>query len=258
MPTVFGLNRARLELTGLEEPEELWDRLQEATAQASGLAASNKKLAARVRVLERQLAEAGGLTDDELVAELPKRMSRALESAQGVASDIVRRAKKQEDAIRQKAEGAAAEILRQAEGQAAAMLRQARNEAAAHIARAQAEAGEILTSVQAQRAGVLSELEGEVSVLQQRIKLLERNQHRLVQAYDVVEQTLADARQALGRDDARRPAAGTNGAGTNGGGAGREPVPRPVRATRALDAEATQRSSPFRVFDWAPAASQAG
>lgn len=255
MPTVFGLNKARLELTGLEEPEELWDRLQEATAQASALAASNKKLAARVRVLERQLAEAGGLTDDELVAELPKRMSRALESAQGVTADIVRRAKKQEDAIRQKAEQAAADIVRQAEGQAAAMLRQARNEAAGHIARAQAEAGEVLSSVQAQRAGVLSALEGEVSALQQRINLLERNQSRLVQAYDVVEQTLAEARQALGRDEARRPPAATNGGGAgNGAGRGPVPPPAPVRA----DPEATQRSSPFRVYDWAPAASQAG
>jgi chaperonin cofactor prefoldin len=262
LPAVFGLNRPRFELTGLEEPDELWERLQEATSQANALATSNKKLASRVRMLERQLAEVGGLTDDELVAELPRRMTRALESAQGVANEIVRRARKHEASIRQKADDSAAAIVSQAENQAAGIVRQAAGEAAARIASAEAEALDIVGAAHARRDQIVSELEGQAATLRQRIKLLERNQARLVQAYEVVGRTLYEARRVLacepaGPEDAPgagpppvRPAPGTNGARP-----GARRVPAAARAApEALPPEETH----LRVYDWSPVASQAG
>ncbi len=245
MPNGFGLNRGRMQLTGLEEPEELWERLKEATAEAHAQAAANRKLAARVQVLERQLSEAGGLTDDELVAELPKRMTRALESAQVVANEIVSRARKHEAAIRQEAADAAADIVRQAEARAADMLSDAATQASARIVSAEGKAQEIIRGVQARRREVLNEMKREAEVLQARLEGLRRNQARLLHAYEVVEGTLADARRVL-----------SDGARTE---------PQPSRPFPEADgAPAVKRSQPrpggpsLQVYDWSPAASSAG
>jgi hypothetical protein len=247
LPAVFGANRPRGELTCLEEPDELWERLKEASAHANALAATNKRLGARVRLLERRLAEAGGLTDDELVAELPKRMSRALESAQGVAAEIVRRARKSEAEIRQKSEESAATILHRAESQAAGILRQAGAEAAARIAAADARALEVLADTNARRDQVLGELEGQAATLRQRIKVLEKNHDRLVDAYDVVERSLLDARAVLGLPAAARPPSAI------GASSAERPAPSPSAPPRS-ETEAAR----FRVYDWSPAASEAG
>ncbi len=197
MPTAFGAGRGRLQLTGLEGPEELWERLKEATVEAQAHAAANRKLAARVQMLERQLSEVGGLTDDELVAELPKRMTRALESAQAVAGEIVTRARRQEAVIRKQATEAAAEIVRKAEERAASMLSSAATQASAHIVSAEGKAQDILRAAHVRRQEVLAELGAEAEALQRRIDALQRTQARLVQAYEVVENTLAEARRAL-------------------------------------------------------------
>lgn len=248
LPTGFALNRSRLQLTGLEEPEELWDRLKEALAESQRLAAANKKLSARVQVLERQVSEVGGLTDDELVAELPNRMGRALESAQGVARDIVRRARKNEAAIRQNAVESAAEIVREAEGQASAYMERAVAEATAHVAKAEESASEIIGSARRRRKEILSELQNEALTLQEQIKVLRRDQTRVLHAYDVVERTLVEARRALHQADAapqanappprQRPQASAGVAGPRNG---HKPVPLPTA-----------------VYDWFPPATSTG
>ena len=270
MPAVFGLHKPRLELTGLEEPDELWDRLQEAITQANALAASNKKLASRVRELERALAEAGALTDDELVAELPRRMTKALESAQGVATEIVRRARKHEAAIRQKADEAAVGIVRQAEVQAAGIVRQAAAEASAGRASAEAEALDIIGAAHARRAQIIADLEGEAATARQRIKVLERNQARLIRAYDVVERTLAEARSVLGpesgdaaterpRERPAEPGPARLAPPATNGARRRASEPAEPASTQPAPGDVPDRPSapPYRVYDWSPA-SQAG
>lgn len=250
MPTGFALNRPRLQLTGLEEPEELWDRLKEALAESQRLAAANKKLSARLEALERQVSEVGGLTDDELVAELPKRMGRALESAQGVARDIVRRARKNEAAIRQGAVESAADIVREAEGQAAAYMKRAVAEATAHMAKAEASASEIIGSARRRRKEILAELQNEALTLEQRIKVLRRDQTRVLQAYDVVEQTLVEARRALRQADAAPQS--------------EAPPPnqeRPQAPAAAARPRNGHKPVPLRaaaVYDWSPPATSAG
>lgn len=252
MPSAFGLNRTRLELTGLEDPEELWDRLQEATAEAKALAAANKKLVARVRVLDRQLAEVGALTDDELVAELPKRMGRALESAQAVASEIVGRAEKRDLAVRQKAEDSAAEIIRHAERQAADIVARTQADAASYKRAAEAAGADIVRSAHAQRQQVLTAFEGEALALQQRITLLRKDHARLVEAYDVVERSLGEARRVLGYGSpGPRPAEPLTA------GKSRRPAPSRVRPAGA-QAAGDPGGDAAAVYDWSPAASTAG
>jgi chaperonin cofactor prefoldin len=249
LPAGFALNRPRLQLTGLEEPEELWDRLRDALAESEALVAANKQLRARVAGLERQLAEAGSLTDDELVAELPKRMGRALESAQGVARDIVRRARKNEATIRQNAVDSAAEIVRDAEVRASNHLKEAAAESAARLAKAEAEAGEIVASARRRRKAILAELQDEVHTLQQRVNTLRGDQSRIVQAYDVVERTLSEARRAL-----------------HEAGAAPQPEETSPTAPDVPAAEAAFRSRVGRkppalrsaVYDWSPTATSAG
>ena len=245
MPNGFGLNRGRLQLTGLEESEELWERLKEATAEAQAQAAANKKLAARIQVLERQLSEVGGLTDDELVAELPKRMTRALESAQAVAREIVGRARKHEATIRQEASERAADIVRQAENQAASMLSNAATQVSAHIISAEGKAQEIIRAAQARRKQVLTDMEREAQALQQRIDALERNQSRLLRAYEVVERTLAEARRVLSEGAAARPEDSRE-------------APEPVVAAARTRSRARAGPPALKVYDWSPQATGAG
>ena len=247
MPTVFGANRRRLELTGLEEPEELWDRLRETTAEARALATANRKLEARVRVLERQLSEAGALTDDELVAELPKRMTRALEAAQGVATEIISRAKKREAVLGQRAEEAARTIVQQAEAEASSIVKQATKEAAAHIAAAEAEALDLVGSAQDRRNKILADLEDEVKTLEQRIRRLRKDQSRIARAYEIVERTLAESKAALG--EVARPRE-PNGSG---------PSDHSERTLPPADRRAGPRPTESRlhVYDWSPPASDA-
>lgn len=223
MPAGFALNRPRLQLTGLEDAEELIERLNEARAESQSLAEANKKLRVRVRTLERQLAEAGGLTDDELVAELPKRMGKALESAQGVASEIVRRARNNEAALRQKATEDAAAIIREAEDKAARIMEHTAKQVAAHRAKAEAEADAIVAAAA-----------DEAAKLQQRILQLRRDEARVVQAYDAVERTLAEARRTL-----RHPEAG------------RAPEPARRRGPRPVPVQPVP-------YDWSPPKTNAG
>ena len=248
MPTVFGANRRRLELTGLEEPEELWDRLRETTAEARAFATANRKLEAQVRALERQLSEAGALTDDELVAELPKRMTRALEAAQGVATEIISRAKKREAVIGHRAEESARSIVQQAEAEASSIVMQATKDAAALIATAEAEALDLVGSAHDRRTKILTDLEDEVKTLEQRRRRLRKDQSRLVRAYEIVERTLAESRAALGEvADPREP---------NGSAPSDHQETTPPPGDRRVGLRPTEPR--LHVYDWSPPRSNAG
>ena len=179
------------------EAEGLWSRLRETTGQARALADANRKLAARVASLERQLAEAGGLSDDELVAELPRRMSRALESAQQVAAELVARAKKREEAILHETDHRAAAIVTHAEAEATAVLRRAVEEAVGRVAEAKAEALAIMREAHARYDQVLAHLQERSAALEERATQLHREHGRLARTYDVLERTLGEAKAAL-------------------------------------------------------------
>lgn len=181
-----------------EEADGLWSRLRETTGQARALAAANRKLAARVASLERQLAEAGGLSDDELVAELPRRMSRALESAQEVATELVARARKREEAILLETDHRATAILTHAEAEATAILRRAAEEAVGRVAEAKAEASAIVSAARARYDEVHAHLQERSAALEDRVRQLHREHGRLVRTYEVLERTLGEAKSALG------------------------------------------------------------
>lgn len=73
--------RSRFTLTGLEGAEEFWERLRESAEEVERLHAQSTTLAAEVDGLRKRLRSAGELSDDELAAELPLRMSRNLAAA---------------------------------------------------------------------------------------------------------------------------------------------------------------------------------
>ena len=189
--------RPRATMPAPPEAEGLWSRLRETTGQARALADANRTLAARVASLERQVAEAGGLSDDELVAELPRRMSRALESAQEVAAELVSRASKREEAILQEADHRAGAIVTHAEAEATAILRRAAEEAVGRVAEAKAEAHAIMRAAHARHDQVLAHLQERSAALEDRAMQLHREHGRLARTYEVLERTLGEAKVAL-------------------------------------------------------------
>lgn len=255
----MSLNR-RFDVTGLEEPEELWERLNAANEHVKALAASNKKLNARVTLLERQLTEVGGLTDDELMAELPRRMAKALESAQGVASEIIRRAHQREAAICQQASAAALALRKKVQAEAAETRRGTSADAATRIAAAEAQSQEMVSAARARRDKVLSALREQSLDYEHQIGLIRERHARLTGAFDVVERTLAEARSALnGHRDAPEASGTTEVAQISspqatprrihGVGQGRE---RPASPNDSAPSRDTG------VFDWSPSESHVG
>lgn len=182
---------------GVLDGRELWGRLRAATNTANSLAATNRQLAGRVAALERQLAEAGALSDDELVAELPRRMARALESAQEVAEEVVGRAKMREGVIRRRTDDRVAALITQAEAEATAILRRAAEEAVGRVNQAKAQAQSIVRAAQAEQGRIYDELREQSARVEEQIAALRNNHGLLVQAYGVVERTLAEAKGAL-------------------------------------------------------------
>jgi dTMP kinase len=229
-------------MSGLDGVDELWSRLRATVKEARGLAATNRHLTAKVASLERQLAETGGLTDDELVAELPRRMSRALESAQEVAEELVGRAKKREEIIRQKTDQRTNALIGQAEAEATALLRRATSEAVGRVNEAKAQAQAILRDAHARHDQVMAELQEQSAALDDRIRQLRRVHERLTHTYGVVERTLGEAKDAL------RTSMGV--AGSPPAAPHRADGPRPGPASSAplyavSDSDAT-------VYDWSP------
>ncbi|MEA2902561.1 MAG: hypothetical protein QOH36_2448, partial [Actinomycetota bacterium] len=184
-------------MSGIGDVDELWSRLRETTNAAKALAATNRQLVARVTSLERQLGDIGGLRDDELVAELPLRMGRALQSAQEVAEELVSRAQKREQMIRQKTDQRAAALISHAEAEATAVLRRAAGEAVGRINDAKAQGESIVRAAHAHHDQVMARLHEKSAVLEDRVRELHGEHRRLAKAYEVIEQTFAQAKAAL-------------------------------------------------------------
>jgi cell division septum initiation protein DivIVA len=229
---------------GIDSVDELWSRLRETTHAAKTLAAANRQLAARVTSLERQLGDTGALRDDELVAELPLRMGRALQSAQEVAEELVSRAKKREQMIRDKTDQRSAALITQAQAEATAILRRAAGEAVGRINDAKAHAESIVGSAHAHHDEVMARLRDHAAVLEDRVRQLHLENRRLAKAYEVIEQTFSQAKAAL-RESIEmagpRPApVGDHGDSTDTGAA------TPLYAVRDQD---------VALYDWSPPAS---
>jgi cell division septum initiation protein DivIVA len=240
-------------MAGIEDVDELWSRLRLATERGKALAASNRELAARVASLERQLAESGALSDDELLAELPRRMGRALESAQEVAAELVGRAQSREEHIRQQTDQQSAALISHAEAEATAILRRAAGEAVARVNAAKAEAQAVLRSAQARHDQVVADLQQQSAALEDRVIHLRRQHSRLGQAYDLVARTLEEARGALrasieisGSPPPQAPASPSRASERPGQFPGRQAPASPLRVV-------TNEAPP--VFDWSPPAS---
>jgi cell division septum initiation protein DivIVA len=181
--------------------QDVWEWLQKVTHEFEALRAVNGKLAARVKELERMLEGASSMSDDELLAELPSRMARALQSSQEVASEIVKRAHSREKEILQGAQEAAASIAHKKDVEAAEVLRRATAEAQAYVAEARsdgeqivadahAEAKQMVAEARFQRDRILSALEEQRAELIEEIRALEAGRAHLLDALHSVRSTL--------------------------------------------------------------------
>ena len=195
----------RFTLTGLEGPEELWDRLRESNAALEDLAARNDELTTELQALRRRLRGVGGLTDEELAAELPRRMTRSLAAAQEVAADLVEQANNDVMLIRLNADQLASQVVGGAKAEAARIVRATMAEAQAQLAAAKTQSNELLREAHAQRSQILAELDDRSARIQAERQRLHEYRQRLEQAYDQVARTLAEARAALGSGAASAP-----------------------------------------------------
>ncbi|MDQ4145106.1 MAG: hypothetical protein M3198_15470 [Actinomycetota bacterium] len=181
--------------------QDVWDWLQKVSQEFETLREVNTKLTARVKELERMREGASSMTYDELLAELPTRMARSLESAQEVANEIVRRARNREKEILQAAEETAAVVARQSELEASETLKRAAAEAKASvdearsqgeqiIAKARSDAERLVAEARSRRERVLSALEEERAELIQELRTLQSGRSRLLEALAEVRTTL--------------------------------------------------------------------
>lgn len=181
--------------------QDVWEWLQKVTHEFEALRAVNGKLATRVKELERMLEGASSMSDDELLAELPSRMARALQSSQEVASEIVKRAHAREKEILQGAQEAAASIAHKKDVEAAEVLRRATAEAQAYVAEARSdgeqivadahsEAKQMVAEARFQRDRILSALEEQRAELIEEIRALEAGRAHLLDALASVRSTL--------------------------------------------------------------------
>lgn len=238
-------NRRRPTSSALDRVDELERRLRDSTNGARALVITNRQLAARVASLERELADTGGLSDDELVAELPRRMARALESAQEVAEELVDRAQRRDDLIRQKTDQRSMAVLTHAEAEASAMIRRGAEEAVARVNEAKAQAAAIIRAAHAQHDQVMSQLQEESARLKERVRMLQNGHGRLVRAYEVVERTLVEAKGALRTT-------------SDGDAWSSRPVPDERTTTGLNGSSGTQLyavPADAAVYDWSPSAS---
>jgi cell division septum initiation protein DivIVA len=193
--------------SGLTAGADLWTWLEDAAAEFEQLKAKNRRLAAQVRELERRLEGAASLSDDELIAQLPERMGRALADAHEVARELIDRSRTKEAIIRRKADAYAEDIRRSARADAQELIRRAQADAQTTLAAARAEAQSIVREAHTQRDRMLSDIDEHWLALEQQVQVLRESRAGLVEACAATQRMLEKARSALDAQNVREVAA---------------------------------------------------
>ncbi len=175
---------------GTEGEHDVWNWLKQVTVEFDALRVTNAKLVSRVQQLERMTGGVEALNDEEFLAELPNRMSKALRSAQQVAHEIVKQATSREAALLQRATEDAAKIRREANAEARRLLERAAQDARAQVEEARRGAEEVAARAQAHQDHVLAELAAERSDLEREWERLETDRTYLRQVFVAVKRSL--------------------------------------------------------------------
>lgn len=170
--------------------KDVWEWLQQVAFEFETLRARNAKLTAQVEEFERLTRGATALSEDELVAELPSRMVRALRASQEVAEEIVRRARSRGTLMLRKAENKADEIRAKAEDDAATVRRAAADDAEAVVGAARAHAEDIVAEARIFKHRILSDLEAQRSDLTAELRSLRAVRTRLIDTLSSVQASL--------------------------------------------------------------------
>ncbi len=172
---------------------EVWDWLKRAAAEFETVRVANERLKARVYQLERLQGGADRLSEEELVAELPKRMTRALQSAQHVGQEIIQRSQYQAQQLLRQAKVEAEEIRHQAEAEVRDGLASATSAARDLVHDAHDQANELIAQAKARRQRLLADLENRRRALEQDIERLSAHRNDLLLAFDKVRTALEES-----------------------------------------------------------------
>lgn len=175
---------------GTEGEHDVWSWLKQVTVEFDALRVTNAKLVTRVQQLERMTGGVGALNDEEFLAELPNRMSKALRSAQQVGHEIVKQATSREAALLQRAAEDASKIRREANAEARRLLERAAEDARAHLEEARRGGKEIAARAQVQQDHVLAELAAQRRDLDSELERLETERTYLRQVFVAVKRSL--------------------------------------------------------------------
>ena len=245
--------------------QEIWDWLQRVAAEFDNLRSANSKLTTRVRDLERLLDGAGGLSDDELLSELPSRMMRALQTAQEVSDEIVRRARARASQLLEQATKETEALRRKVESDARETLQRATEEAQAQMEDARERGHEMLAEARTLRARVLADLDAQRSNMERDVRRMQVTRRELLEVLASVQEALESAEM---KPPAAPPAEEEPNAAPTRKAPARQPAPKPTivdwrkkpprRAaaprTRTSQSGGTRRGSGTGTSDFAPAA----
>ena len=173
--------------------QEIWDWLQRVAMEFDNLRSSNTKLATRVRELERLMDGAGALSDDELLSELPSRMMRALQTAQEVSEEIVRRARARASQLLEQATQETEALRRKVESDARETLQRASEEADAQLEDARERGHEMLAEAKTLRARVLADLDAQRSNMERDVRRMQATRRELLEVLASVQAALESA-----------------------------------------------------------------
>ena len=173
--------------------QEIWDWLQRVALEFDNLRSANTKLATRVRELERLMDGAGALSDDELLSELPSRMMRALQTAQEVSEEIVRRARARASQLLEQATQESEALRRKMENDARETLQHATEEAEAQLEDARERGQEMLAEARTLRARVLADLDAQRSNMERDVRRMQATRRELLEVLASVQEALESA-----------------------------------------------------------------
>ncbi len=158
--------------------------MQVVSAELSRCREANAALSARLRQAEAQLARRRVLSDEQLLAELPGRTARVLQTANAVADEIVSLAKDTALHLETDARSKAEAILAAAAAHGSGMARQAQLKAQAVVEAAQRKRDEMLADIAEESAALLSDLSAKRVALDGEVRRLQGQLGQLRQAHE--------------------------------------------------------------------------
>jgi protein-tyrosine-phosphatase len=188
--------------SGAGEPsaDELMAWLSTVSLERERFAAENRALHEQIRALEARLEERMEISEERLIAELPGRTARVLQSAKEVAEEIIDRATARSRALEEAGRHSADVALAQAEADARSVLAAADAERQRIVASAEAARERMLVDAERERDAILSALSGRRAELENEIADASAALREVLKAHDNLRRSIEEALVGVGFD----------------------------------------------------------